>query len=286
MRTRFKLAREIERLSQDQAESSTYAMGYSDEFTQILHRRNAETHAAHLLPYLKSGSRVLDLGCGPGSISVGLARAIEPGELHGIDMEESQIMIARASAAAGGHDNTTFHVGDATALPFEDDSFDAVHTHAVLMHIPDTEGTLNEVKRVLKSGGVLASREMITDASFVGPEGAVDETAWQTFAKLIGARGGHPNMGRNLKNVFVNKGFKDVQAAGSFDLFDSPEDVAFFHAFVNQWFLSDEVAGPATEFGLATAEQFEMWRADMDRWDGHPGAIAAIAFGEAIGFKP
>ena len=59
-------------------------------------------------------------------------------------MEESQIMIARASAAAGGHENVTFHVGDATNLPFEDDSFDAANTHAVLMHVPDTEKTLSE----------------------------------------------------------------------------------------------------------------------------------------------
>ena len=65
--------------------------------------------------------------------------------------------------------NVTFHVGDATNLPFEDDSFDAANTHAVLMHAPDTEKTLSEVMRVLKPGGVLASREMITQASFVGP---------------------------------------------------------------------------------------------------------------------
>ena len=97
-------------------------------------------------------------------------KLIEPGELHGIDMEESQITMARASAAAGGHDNATFHVGDATDLPFEDNYFDAANTHAVLMHIPDTEGTLSEVLRVLKPGGVLASREMVTSASFVGPE--------------------------------------------------------------------------------------------------------------------
>ena len=140
-------------MSQGTSEIPTYAMGYSEEFTQILHRRNAETHAVHLLPHLKSGSRVLDLGCGPGTISVGLAKAIEPGELHGIDMEESQIEVARASATSGGHSNATFHVGDATDLPFENGSFDAVNTHAVLMHIPDTEGTLSEVMRVLKPGG-------------------------------------------------------------------------------------------------------------------------------------
>ena len=286
MVTQFETAKETEDLSQEQAGSTTYAMGYSDEFTQILHRRNAETHAAHLLPHLKSSSRMLDLGYGPGTISVGLAKAIEPGELHGIDMGESEIMIAKASAADGGHKNATFHVGDATDLPFEDNYFDAANTHAVLMHIPDTEGTLSEVMRVLKPGGVLASREMVSAASFVGPEAAVDPVAWATFAKLIGARGGHPNMGRNLKDVFVKAGFVDVEASASFDFFSTPEDVAFFHVFVNQWFLSDEVVGPAVQFGLATAEQFEKWRGDMDRWDGDPGAVAAVAFGEAIGFKP
>lgn len=268
------------------SDESTYAMGYSDEFTQILHRRNAETHAAHLLPHLRPGSRVLDVGCGPGTISVGLAKVIEPGELHGIDMEESQIDIARVSAAAGGHANATFHVGDATDLPFEDNSFDAANTHAVLMHVPDTEKTLSEIMRVLKPGGILASREMITAASFVGPEAAVDVEAWSTFARLISARGGHPNMGRDLKNVFVDSGFVNVEASASFDVFSSPEDVAFFHAFVNEWFLSDEVIYQATQAGLATKDQFEKWRDDMDMWDGHPGAIGSVAFGEAIGFKP
>ena len=78
------------------AESSTpdYSMGYSDEFRQLLDRRKAETHASHLLPHLKSEMRILDFGCGHGTISLGLAEAVAPGELHGIDMEESQIEIA------------------------------------------------------------------------------------------------------------------------------------------------------------------------------------------------
>ena len=85
-----------------------YTMGYSEEFLQLLHRRSAQTHAAYLLPHLKPGLRVLDFGCGPGTISVGLAKAVEPGEIHGIDMEESQIGLARAAAQAGGHANATF----------------------------------------------------------------------------------------------------------------------------------------------------------------------------------
>ena len=91
---------------------SEYTMGYDENFQQLLRRRSAGSHAAYLLPHLKPGHRVLDFGCGPGTISVGLAKAIEPGELHGIDMEESQINVARAAAQAGGHANATFHVGD------------------------------------------------------------------------------------------------------------------------------------------------------------------------------
>ena len=139
----------------------SYTMGYSPEFLQLLDRRNAETHAGHLLPHLMAGCRVLDFGCGPGTITVGLAQAVHPGEVHGIDMEESQIELARAAAAAGGHDNATFHVGNVYELPFVDDYFDAAHCHAVLMHVPDTQRALREVSRVLKPGGIIASRELI-----------------------------------------------------------------------------------------------------------------------------
>ena len=162
---------------QGSAESS-YTMGYSEEFLQLLHRRNADRNAAYLLPHLRPGLRVLDFGCGPGTISVGLARAVEPGELHGIDMEESQINLARSAAGAGGHGNTTFHVGDVTDLPFEDDYFDVAHCHAVLMHVPDTEAVLFEVKRVLKPGGVVASREMFVESSFLESSDEAVGSAW------------------------------------------------------------------------------------------------------------
>ena len=88
--------------------TSTYTMVYSDDFQKLLRRRNAGTAAAHLLPYLEPGMRVLDFGCGPGTISVGLAKAVEPGELFGVDMEASQIETAKAAAEAGGHRNAVF----------------------------------------------------------------------------------------------------------------------------------------------------------------------------------
>jgi ubiquinone/menaquinone biosynthesis C-methylase UbiE len=98
-------------------------MGYGDVFQTMLNRRSAATHAAYLLPHLKIGMRVLDFGCGPGTISMGLAEAVKPGELHGIDMEESQIELASAAANREGLSNIQSQVGDVANLPFEDNCF-------------------------------------------------------------------------------------------------------------------------------------------------------------------
>ena len=266
-------------------QSTEYTMGYSEDFLQMLHRRSAQTHAAYLLPHLRPGMRLLDFGCGPGTISVGLARLVDPGELHGIDLEESQILMARAAAEAGGHTNATFHVGDVTALPFEDDSFDVAHCHAVLMHIPDTQAVLSEVKRVLKPGGIIASREMIGASSFMAPDFG-NSDAWATFVQLIAANGGHPEMGKELKGELLEAGFTDIRASASFDFFGTHEDVAFFHAVATGWFFSDEVIGAATKFGLATQEQFDAWRTATDEWRDHAESVGAIGFGEAIASKP
>ena len=271
----------------DQAPSTpSYTMGYSEEFRQLLNRRSAETHATHLLPQLKAGLRVLDFGCGPGTITVGLAKAVEPGEVHGIDMEESQINLARSAAEAGGHTNVTFHVGSILDLPFEDNFFDAAHCHAVLMHVPDTQAALAEVKRVLKPGGIVASRETIVASSFLEPSSDGTDAGWELFSNLLAANGGHPKMGKELKHKFLEAGFSDIQTSGSFDFFGSDEDVAFLYGFIVDWFFLPEVIAAAVKYGLATQEQFDTARQGIDQWKDHQGACGAIAFGEGIARKP
>lgn len=223
-------------MSDETWQSAEYTMGYSDEFRQLLNRRSLQTHAMHLLPHLKPGLRTLDFGCGPGTLSVGLARAVEPGEMHGIDMEASQIELARAAATAGGHANAAFHVGNAMELPFEDDYFDVAHCHTVLMHIPDTQATLAEVKRVLRPGGIIASRELVGSSCFLEPNREEFDIAWQVFLRLLDANDGHPEMGKKLKSAFLEAEFTDIHATLSFDSFGSAEDIAFLHSFINGWF--------------------------------------------------
>ena len=267
-------------------DTPTYTMGYSDEFQKLLSRRSAATNAAHLLPYLEPGLRVLDFGCGPGTISVGLAKAVEPGELHGIEMEASQIEMARAAASAGGHDNAVFQTGDVTDLPYEDGSFDVAHCHALLMHVPDTQAALAEVKRVLKPGGILSSRELISASSFFEPELDDLRGAWTTFSNLLEANGGHPQMGKELKRTFLEAGFSDIHASTSFESYSTAGDIDFLHGFAISWFFSPDTVEAATKHGLASQEQFDDWRRMLDQWKDTPGAFAALAWGEAIGRKP
>ena len=113
--------------TQDASATPNYTMGYSEEFMEALRRYTAESNAAHLLPLLRPGLRALDFGCGPGTISVGLAKAVHPVEMHGVDMEESQVELARAVAWSQGQGNAIFHLGDVTDLRFGDNFFDMAH---------------------------------------------------------------------------------------------------------------------------------------------------------------
>ena len=100
----------------------TYAMGYSDIFLQLLHRRSAGRQAAHLMPLLQPGMDLLDLGCGPGSITLGLAQAVWPGEVTGLDQNQEQVELARRAAVENRALNARFVTGNALALPFPDSS--------------------------------------------------------------------------------------------------------------------------------------------------------------------
>ncbi len=271
-----------------EATDSAYAMGYTEEFLGMLTRRNAPRVAGHLLPRLKPGMRVLDIGCGPGTISVGLADAVAPGgELHGVDIEDGQIGIATAAARAGGHHNAHFRVASATDLPFDAGTFDAAHGHAVLMHVPELGKALSEVRRVLKPGGILASRELIASSNWFDPDpgGNLDQ-ATKLFADLLAANGGSPDLGKQLKRHLREAGFVDPVATASFEVFADESDRTFFEGFVRGWFLSPGMKGPAIRLGLATEADFEAWEGALGEWRSHPGGAAAFAWGECVALSP
>src|SRR5437660_8574741 len=132
-------------------------------------RRTAAHNAAFLLPHLKPGMKLLDTGCGPGSITIGLAEAVAPAETVGIDASADAIEEARALAASRGCTNLRFEVADVYALPFEDATFDAAFSHAVMQHLRDPLTALREIRRVLKPGGVVGIADADHDGTILAP---------------------------------------------------------------------------------------------------------------------
>ena len=216
----------------------------------------------------------------------GLAKAVAPGELHGVDMEQSQVDLARAVATFRDQPNAVFHVGDVTNLDFEDGFFDIAHCHNVLMHVPDTAAVLAEVKRVLKPGGIIGCREMICESSFTHPDFGVLRKAWDMFEDLLAADDGHPQMGKDLKRHIVEAGFANPLTTATFDRLQRARGRSLHLRVANKWFLSPEIVEAAIKYGASTQELCDAIRDAYDRWKDHPGAFAALAFGEVVANKP
>jgi len=184
-------------MADDTPEISTpnYSIGYED-LAKVYIRRSADKEAAYFLGHLRPGMRVLGIGCGLGSISVGLAAAVAPDEFQGIDMEQSQIDVATSVAQEAGLSNVLFQVADALDLPFPDDYFDAVHCNATFVHIPDTSAALAEMYRVLKPGGILGAREPVFHSCFIEPDIGNLSRLYGICSAVIVSNGGHPKIGK------------------------------------------------------------------------------------------
>src|SRR5688500_7673193 len=99
-------------------------------FEEQIAKRTAAHDADFLLPHLKPGMHLLDVGCGPGSITLGLAEVVAPAETIGLDIQERSIELARQAALDTGVTNARFEVGDCYKLPFDDESFDVCYANS------------------------------------------------------------------------------------------------------------------------------------------------------------
>lgn len=134
---------------------NTYVQGH-DESTLASHRsRTASNQASYLLPHIKPFHKILDIGCGPGTITCDFANLVPDGSVIGIDASSEVITSAQAEAESRNLKNVTYRVGSAHELPFDDETFDVVHCHAVLVHLAEPAKAVREMRRVCKIEGTL-----------------------------------------------------------------------------------------------------------------------------------
>src|SRR3954466_9073741 len=137
----------------------SYGQGHAESVVRSQTWRTVDNSAAYLAPHLRPGLLVLDVGCGPGTITVDLATRVAPGRVVGLDLSDEPLAEARGLAERAGV-AVSFEVCDVYALAEPDDSFDVVHAHQVLQHLTDPVAALREMARVCRPGGLLAVRDV------------------------------------------------------------------------------------------------------------------------------
>jgi SAM-dependent methyltransferase len=255
-----------------------YTPGYSPLVVQYMSRRRAERDAAFLLPHLRPGMSVLDCGCGPGTITSGLAHAVSPGRVIGVDCDRNQVLLAQQSAARLATSNLRVGAASLYALPFADSTFDAVFAHALFEHLSDPPKGLREIYRVLRPGGITAiSSPDWTGTLIAPPYAAVRETMGQ-FTKLQQDNGGNPYAGSRLGEWLEGTGFVRIRLSGRYDCYEDPGLIIRL--------MAERLKGRNQSAGQGDALDANLERllAAAEEWAARPGVLFGQAFVEAIAF--
>jgi ubiquinone/menaquinone biosynthesis C-methylase UbiE len=228
--------------------------------------RTAENSAAFLLPHLRPGQSLLDIGCGPGTITTDLARLVAPGPVVGLDASPDVIAQAEEHAAEVGLENVRFEVGDLFNLGYDDDSFDVVHMHQVLQHLTDPVSALVEARRVIHPDGVLAARDGDFGAFTWSPaDPALDR--WMELYLAITTQNGHNALiGRELLGIAQRAGFTEVTVSSSNWTYADPESRAWWGGLWADRIRYSRIADQAVSYGLSSADELEEIAQAFLRW--------------------
>jgi ubiquinone/menaquinone biosynthesis C-methylase UbiE len=260
----------------------SYTHGHHESVLRSHTWRTAENSSAYLLHELRPGQRLLDVGCGPGTITADLALLVAPGEVIGLDAAPDVV----AQAAAHGREldlaNLHFEVGDLFALGYPDASFDVVHLHQVLQHLGDPVAALVELRRVLSPEGVLAARDSDYGAFTWAPADPMLDR-WLELYFAVTSRNGHDaRIGPRLLGLAHEAGFADVTATSSTWTYADPETRIWWGALWADRVRYSRFATQAIEYSMSDADELEAIAAAFTRWAASDDAIFVIPHVEIL----
>jgi len=248
--------------------------------------RSASTHAAFFLGCVEAGMKILDCGCGPGSITLDLARLVFPGEAIGIDIERAHVERAQELQRERNVRNAKFQVADLHHLPFDDGTFDAVFTHGVVEYFGDPVSAFSEVRRVLKSGGVFGARHGDWGGFLLATRNRYTKKAFSLFVQLMKRNGGKPQFGRNQGSYLRQAGFSRITTSASYDCWTSnPETALKVGRLMKGYFTSKDFVIPALKHGLVDRKTLPKIQSAFDDWGKDQDVFAAEAWGESVAWK-
>lgn len=259
---------------------AAYTHGHSEPVLRSHRWRTVANSAAHLAPHLRPDQHLLDIGSGPGTLTVDLARRV--GRVTAVEVTAAALALTRAEADAQGQGNVELLVSDVHALDLLDASVDVVHAHQVLQHVADPVQALREMRRVCRPGGLVAVRDSDYAAFTWWPALPELDTWLALYRAAARANGGEPDAGRRLLSWAHAAGFDDVTATSSTWCFATPEDRAFWGGMWADRVVGSALAEQLVAGGAATTADLagiaQAWRA----WAAHPDGWLSVLHGELL----
>jgi ubiquinone/menaquinone biosynthesis C-methylase UbiE len=264
----------------------TYTAGYNAPVAADLARRTAAGHAAFFLPHLHRHMALLDVGCGPGSITLDLAGVVDAGTVVGVDVSPWLVGRARIAAGERGVVTARFAAASVLELPFGDGSFDAVFAHALLEHLADPPAALRELHRVLRPGGVIGVRDADHGGVLLTPLTPELEHSLRLWDQLWRENRGDPHLGRSHRRLLREAGFRDASASASYDYCGVGQDTKAFADLMAYELGASDNAGRLVALGWADRPTLERLASAWHAWGAHPDAFFARPRCEAVAWKP
>lgn len=261
--------------------TTVYTHGHHESVLRSHNVRTAADSAAYLLPHLRSGMDLLDVGSGPGTITADLAEAVAPGTVTAVEATESAMDLTRATFAARGLDVRCV-VTDVHRLDLPDDSFDVVHAHQVLQHVGDPVQALREMKRVCRPGGIVAARDADYGRFTWFPQLPELDRWLELYRRAARANGGEPDAGRRLPAWAHAAGFTDVAVSSSTWCFADPESRAWWGGMWADRILKSALTEQLISSGWATVAELEAISEAWQRWAGDPNGLLVIPHVEVL----
>lgn len=259
-----------------------YTHGHHDSVLRSHRWRTAENSAAYLLPDLRAGQRLLDVGCGPGTLTVDLAGRVAPGEVVAVDVAADVVAEARRHAAEQGGGNVTFRSGDFRELDLPEQWFDVAHAHQVLQHLQDPVGALAHMGRLVRPGGLVVARDSDYSAFTWAPADEGLDRWREVYLAVARRNGAEPDAGRHMPAWARAAGFEDVTYTTSTWTFTTPPDRAWWSDLWAERSVASTFAEQAVGYGIATRAELEGIAAAWRRWGATDDAVLIIVHGELL----
>ncbi len=259
-----------------------YSHGHHESVLRSHRWRTAENSASFLLAHLAPDMALLDVGCGPGTITADLAARLETGTVIGVDLAEEVVELARDQHPVSSGADLSFRTGDVYSLDFADATFDIVYAHQVLQHLGRPIDALYEMRRVLKPDGLVAVRDADFGAFAWYPSDPALDRWMDVYHQLTRRNGAQADAGRNLKAWVRAAGFGDVVASSSNWTFQSDAERQWWGGLWADRIRHSEFARQCLEYGLASDRELAELSDAFLRWIDEPDGVFIAVNGEVL----